>query len=281
MTRINGKTKIVGIFGWPVEHTLSPAMHNAAFDRLKMNYVYVPFPVESGRLGEAVNAIRALGLAGVNVTVPHKEKVMKFLDGLDGYARKIGAVNTIINKGGRLIGFNTDAYGFKKTLIEKKVVVKKKVVLILGAGGAAKAAGICIAEKNPEKIYIYDIDKKKSKALAVALNGTAVEKTSLTDILKNTDVLINATPAGMRPGDKPPVEISICKKTMFVYDLIYNRETELIKEAKAKGLKFSDGLDMLLYQGIRAFELWTRKKAPVEVMKHAILNEIKGRGGDA
>jgi shikimate dehydrogenase len=268
MTGINGKTKITGIIGNPVEHTLSPAMHNAAFASLKVNAVYVPFLVMAEDLGRAVEGLRALNAAGFNVTVPHKEKVIKYLDGIDALARKIGAVNTVVSNYGKLIGHNTDASGFIKSF-KRKFSVKKKKVLLLGAGGAGKSIAFALRENGVSEIYVYDIDRKK----AAGMPAIAIGRADLEAAVKTADMLVNSTPAGMREGP-PPVNVNLLKKGLFVYDIVYNRETELIKAARKKGLPHLSGMDMLLYQGADAFELWTGRKAPVGVMRSALLKSL-------
>lgn len=272
---INGKTKITGIFGWPVEHSLSPLMHNSAFNKLNLNFVYLPFPVKPSELKSATAAIRSLNLVGVNVTVPHKENIIMYLDELDEYANKIGAVNTVLNDNGKLKGFNTDAYGFMLSLKEKKIKVTDKKVLLLGAGGAAKAVAAVIETEKPKGFLVYDINKEKSQKLSKKFKCIPVSKDEIPLILKDIDLLINATPVGMSTKDGTPIALDGVKKTLFVYDLIYNRKTKLIKDALSRGLKACDGLSMLLYQGVRAFEIWTNRKAPIVAMRSSLVKQLR------
>ena len=167
--KISGKTKVLGLFGYPVEHSLSPAMHNAAFEELGLDCCYVTFPVRPEFLRDAIKAVKALNLAGVNVTVPHKEKVIPFLDEVNREASFIGAVNTIANKNGKLTGYNTDGRGFMKSLSEAHISVNKKNVLILGAGGASRAIGYYLCQ-GASRLFLYDIDKKKAEKLIRDLN---------------------------------------------------------------------------------------------------------------
>lgn len=273
---ISGKTKITGLFGYPVEHSLSPAMHNAAFEHLGLDYCYVTFPVRPDLLGDAVKAIRALNLSGVNVTVPHKEDVIPFLDEISEEASFIGAVNTIKNDGGRLTGYNTDGRGFMQSLSEAGIDVSDKRILIVGSGGASRAIGYYLC-KEASGVYLYDVDKKKAERLMAHLNSIKNNvKVIDTDSLKSSeffsgiDILINATPLGLKPDDPMPVDITLLNNKHIVCDLIY-KETPLLRDASKIGCKTLDGLGMLLWQGIFAFEIWTAVKPPVEVMRSALL----------
>jgi shikimate dehydrogenase len=277
--KISGKTKIVGLFGYPVKHSLSPAMHNAAFESLGIDYCYVTFPVHPDLLADAVRGIRALSLGGVNVTVPHKEKVMAFLDEINEEAQFIGAVNTIKNEGGKLTGFNTDGRGFMQSLSEAGIEVKDKKVLIAGTGGAARAIGYYLC-KEASKVQLFDVDTPKAEALAKHLNGVrqnagTIDASSMKSnkFMAGMDIIINATPLGLKPGDPSPIDISLIKKDHVVCDLIY-KETPLLCAAAEKGCKTMHGLGMLLWQGVIAFEIWTGVRPPVEIMKAALLKRI-------
>jgi shikimate dehydrogenase len=273
---ISGKTKITGLFGYPVEHSLSPAMHNIAFRHLDLDYCYVAFSVKPELLEDAVRAIKALDLAGVNVTIPHKEKVIPLLDEISEEALSIGAVNTIKNEKGRLIGFNTDGRGFMKSLSENSIDVKNKKILIVGSGGASRAVGYYIC-KESSMVYLSDIDIKKAESLGDYLNsirGNAhvIDTRDLLkkDILEEIDIIINATPLGLKPDDSLPIDVSLLKKKHIVCDLIY-KETPLLKRASEIGCKTIDGLGMLLWQGVFAFEIWTGKTPPVDIMRDTLL----------
>lgn len=278
---INGKTKVVGIFGWPVEHTFSPPMHNAALAHLNLNYVYVPFAVNPEKVGAAVDGIRGLGLAGVNVTIPHKSAVIPYLDRIDEAARLIGAVNTIVNDNGILTGYNTDAPGFVKTLEQDGGITPRgKRVFILGAGGAARAVSIQLALAGAaEIVFSTRVPQKSAELQEIIARSTNTEVSevlwgdAISDKLQQTDILINSTPLGMYPniGVMPPVKLEALQDTAVVCDLIYNpRETLLLQKAREAGLRTLNGLGMLLYQGAIAFELWTKTGAPVEVMREAL-----------
>jgi shikimate dehydrogenase len=273
--KITGKTKITGLYGHPVEHTLSPLMHNAAFEHLGLDYCYLPFSVHPDSLKNAVEAIRALNLAGVNVTIPHKESVIPYLDSVNEEALFIGAVNTIVNQDGRLTGYNTDGRGFMRSLAENNVSPEGKKILIAGAGGASRAIAYYLS-KEADKLYLFDIDKMKLEKLSSDLSGIRDNINILNNAaeLEAFDVLINATPLGLKSTDPLPFDISFLSPEQTVCDLIY-KKTSLLSLAAQKGCKTIDGLGMLLWQGVLAFELWTRTAPPVEIMKTALINGIK------
>ena len=276
---IDAKTRVFGIIGNPVGHSLSPAMHNAAFKHLCINAVYLAFKVEQKDLRHAIDSIRALGIGGVNVTIPHKEAAVKSLDYLGYEAKMIGAVNTIVNKKGRLLGYNTDAYGFIKALKEDlRFDPRKKTVFIIGAGGAAKAAVFSLAMAGARRVILTDkIDERAMELACEAELRTSCEclclKTNskgIKDLILNSQLLVNATPVGMKGSDPVVIDPSFLHKGLCVFDLVYNRDTRLIKISRWKAIKAAGGLNMLLHQGARAFELWTGKRAPIEVMRRAI-----------
>jgi shikimate dehydrogenase len=268
--KIHGTTRVTGLFGYPVEHTLSPAMHNAAFDYLDLDYCYVPFSVRPEMLADAVKAVRSLDLAGVNVTIPHKERVIQFLDAVHEEASFIGAVNTIQNAGGKLTGYNTDGRGFMESLAVAEIPVEGKSVLIIGAGGASRAVSYYLSGKAA-RLSLFDIDAPKVEKLVADLAAIRmnVSRAAAIDNLEGFDIVINATPLGLKDKDPFPIDISLIRKTMTVCDLIYKR-TPLLTEASRIGCKTLDGLGMLLYQGVFAFEIWTGIKPPVDIMRNAI-----------
>lgn len=268
--KIRGTTKITGLFGYPVQHSLSPFMHNAAFEYLELDYCYVTFPVAPGLLGDAVKGIKAMELRGVNVTVPHKEKAIPFLDRINDEAAFIGAVNTILNAEGTLTGYNTDGRGFMESLSEASITAYGKRILIIGAGGACRAIGYYLGGKA-ERLLINDIDGNKLGRLVSDLNSLHGNVSSRADLnnLDDVDILINATPLGLKDTDPSPVGPGSISKEMIVCDLIY-RETPLLAAASAKGCKTLNGLGMLLHQGALSFEIWTGVKPPVNIMRNAI-----------
>src|SRR5512142_930431 len=287
---ISGKTKIYGIFGHPVEHTFSPGMHNAAFRKLGMDACYVPFSVHPSRLRDAVKAVLPLGLCGLNITVPHKEKVIARLDELSEEARLIGAVNTVEVREGRLIGHNTDGRGFIRSLrVGAGFDPQGKNVLIAGAGGAARAVGFCLALAKAERVVFHDVDAGKAAKLARDIRrktGVCADSISsshgLAAAAREAHCLINATPLGLKKGDPLPLGREMIRPQHLVCDLVYNPpETVLLKTAKDRRARRLPGIGMLLYQGVIAFEIWTGAKAPVAVMKNALARQIAARARKA
>jgi len=280
---ISGKTMIYGIFGHPVEHTFSPGMHNSAFKKIGMDACYVPFAVPPGNLEDAVRAVVPLGLRGLNVTVPHKEQVIAFLDELSEEARLIGAVNTIEIRKGRLIGHNTDGRGFLRSLRERGGLEPKgKKFLFIGSGGAARAVSFSLALAGAAQIVFRDIDIRKASLLAndirdkTGVKSMAIGQVALPENAADADCLINASPLGLRRTDPLPMPAALVERKHLVCDLVYNPpETAFLKTAKKRGAKRLSGLGMLLYQGVIAFEIWTGKRAPVPVMKNALARQIR------
>lgn len=268
---IGGKTKITGIFGYPIEHTLSPAMHNAAFGSLGLDYCYVPFSVHPDHLGYAVKAITALNIRGVNITVPHKEKVIPLLDEISDEASLIGAVNTIVNREGRLVGYNTDGKGFMQSLAGVGISPEGKDVLIIGAGGAARSVGFSLAAQA-RTIAIYGRTKEKAERLINDLGKVRKDIFLLEDItdIGRFQMIVNATPVGLKKDDPPPLETSLLNPAQIVYDLVYKR-TALLEEAERKGCVALDGSGMLLWQGAASFELWTGKSPDIEIMRKSLI----------
>lgn len=249
-------------------------MHNAAFLHLNMNFCYVPFSVKPELLGDAVKAIRSLNLRGVNITVPHKEKIIPFLDKVNEEASFIGAVNTILNSGGILTGYNTDGRGFMESLSEADIPSDGRTILIIGAGGASRAISYYLAKKAA-RLFIYDLDTNKVEQLTRDLGKiyqNVIQLKSL-DSLDGIDTLINATPLGLRETDPSPVNISLLTERINVCDLIY-KQTPLLAAASGKGCKTVDGSGMLLHQGALVFEIWTGIKPPLDVMRKALVNAM-------
>ncbi len=272
--KINAKTKLLGLFGWPVEHSLSPDMHNDAFGEMGLNLCYVALPVPPEALGDAVRAIRAFDMPGVNVTVPHKEKVIQYLDGIDEEARFIGAVNTIVNRDGRLKGYNTDGRGFIQSLIEQGTDYAGKNILVLGAGGGSRAISFYLSEKA-KSLLLFDLDRPKLETLTADLSRIRGNVNALdgVDSLEGVDILVNATPLGLKEGDPMPIKPELLKPPLIVGDLIY-RETPLLGAARRLGLKTFNGLGMLLWQGVLASELWTGRRPSHETMRRALLRGL-------
>jgi shikimate dehydrogenase len=253
-------------------------MHNAAFQELGMDCVYVAFGVKAEGLEKAIAGIRGLNMMGMNVTIPHKVNVIPLLDRLDPLAEKIGAVNTIVNNGGVLTGYNTDATGFLQPILEKGLEPEGKNVVIVGAGGASRAvsyvlsdrgARIIIINRKEELDWAVNLAARISKDFDREVKALELTKDNLAAVLDKADVLINATSVGMSPNNETTaVPAELLKSGMIVYDVVYNPlETRLIREAKAAGADTVSGIDMLVWQGILAFEKWTGKRPPFDLMK--------------
>jgi len=282
--RIKGNTKVVGLFGYPVNHSLSPLFQNAAFAELGLNFAYFPFLVHPKDLSRAVEAIRTLNLVGVNVTVPHKEKIVNYLDETSPEVKKIGAVNTVVNQKGRLIGYNTDGEGFINSLKEKRFNPRGKRVLLLGAGGAAVSIGFSLLREKAKKVVL--INRTYPRAINLSNRLKRIFPNSFLRVIKfedrnsfpgreDIDLLINATPVGMRSGDSLLINIKGFSSKVFVYDIVYNQPTKLLKEAKKRNLSHLNGLEMLISQGALSFELWTGRKAPIDKMRKALKKAVK------
>ena len=260
--------KTVALIGYPLGHSISPAMHNAAYKSLGLDYEYVALEVSPGDLKGAVEGLRALHFAGFNVTVPYKEEVVPYLDEVTNFAAEIGAVNCVQNQDGRLVGFNTDGPGFIESLeVDAEFKPKGKNCLILGAGGAGRALAISLQHNEAASIALYDPRSVKAEELAASVGGRAVR--DLQKEIDSAQLLVNASPLGMHPNpDASPLsaEIRIPKK-LCVYDLVYNpRETKLLRAARAAGAKAVSGLGMLVRQGTLAFTVFTGHSAPTEIM---------------
>lgn len=295
MTRISGKTRICGIFGYPVEHTFSPAMHNAAFDCLGLDWAYVPFAVRPEELPGAMAAVRALNLAGVNVTVPHKQAAAGLVDRLTEAARLSGAVNTVANSGGLLTGHNTDGEGFARALEEEAGLRPAgRPALILGAGGAAGAVAVALALKGCPEIIVANRTADRAADLcrlislgagrpAATLNWAGVPERGGPDyrdwaaVLDRAGLVIQSTPLGMPPreGEVPPFPFELLNEGHVVVDLVYNpARTAFMDRCLAAGARVFNGAGMLLHQGAIAFEIWTGLPAPLEAMRSALRKSI-------
>ncbi|MDK2891951.1 shikimate dehydrogenase [Methanohalophilus sp.] len=268
--------KVFGVIGNPVEHSLSPAMHNAAFRELEMDCVYHPFRVAPEYLGNAINGANALGFGGLNVTVPHKEQTLHFVKP-DELALQIGAVNTIDFKNG-IRGYNTDGLGAEKALTEKGIRIKGANISLVGAGGAAKAIAYHFSNLGAN-IDIFNRTLRRAEELARVVNGHAHGLDILGKSLENCDILINTTTVGMYPNlSESVVTREQLHSDLVVFDIVYNPlETKLLQEARAVGAKTIDGVGMLVHQGAEAFRIWTGRDPPVETMRKAVLEELSCR----
>lgn len=274
---IDTKTQFCGVIGNPVGHSLSPAIHNAAFRTLGLNFVYLAWQVDA--IGDAVKGLRALGnFRGASVTIPHKVAAMQFLDQVEPTARRIGAINTIVAEQGELTGHNTDATGALRALREGGVKLKERRIVVLGSGGAARAIAFALAaESGAEKLTLLGVEDSERTTLAKDIRSTAavtvedsyLDESNLRRLLPDSHVLIHCTPVGMSPkSGETCVPASFLHDGLAVMDIVYNpRETQLLKDAKRAGCKTIPGLEMFLNQAVTQFELWTNQLAPVAVMR--------------
>ncbi len=255
---VTADTKLFGIFGNPVSHSLSPVMHNNWFEKYKLNYLYCAFDILPENLKSAVEAVKTLNILGINVTVPHKVEVMKYLDNIDIAAKTIGSVNTIVNKKGKLYGYNTDWQGFITDLKYKNIALKNKTILVIGAGGAAKAILYSLNKLKVKQIYLTSRTMDKAKLTAENYKNISVldiHKISA-NFLKNINCLINCSTCGMGKKDKLPFAIKDFNKDIIFYDIIYNKETPFKKFAAKNKIKYFSGEGMLIFQGAVSFDKW-------------------------
>lgn len=284
--KITGRTKVVGVIGDPVEHSCSPPMHNAAFKELGLDYVYVPFHVKPEHLRSAIEGFKALNVAGINVTLPHKKAVLPLMDSISEEAELIGAVNTLVFKDGIVEGHNTDARGFIASLRESGVSdFKNKKVVVLGAGGGAQAIIVGLALEGVDRIIIANRTKEKGVELARSLSsktmvmteGISLDDNRLKDYISESDLLISTITASMDTRIPLVVDPNWFHKDLTVCDIVYiPPETNLLKEASVRGLKTIGGMGMLVHQGAISFQLWTGVKPPIETMRQALINAIYG-----
>ncbi len=277
---LSGTTKICAVIGDPIEHSLSPCMHNAAFEALGIDFAYVAFHVKE--VGKAMQGMQGFGICGLSVTIPHKVEVMKYLDEISPLAKKIGAVNTVTNEQGRLLGTNTDGFGALKA-IENYETIDGKTLVFLGVGGAARGVAFTIAcERTPKRIiFAY---RKEDEAMACALlddlrsqttvpiSTSSLDPSALHDILRGADILINTTPIGMSPHvDQCLVEESMFSEGQLVFDVIYNpAKTLLLQRAERRHARIMNGVPMFVNQGAEQFRLWTGLEPPVNEMRKAV-----------
>ena len=280
---IGAHTNILCVIGHPIEHSMSPVMHNAALNDLSLDYVYLAFDVTPTDLEKALLGFKKSNIKGINVTIPHKETIIHYLDELDPLSKQIGAVNTVKNEGGMLLGRNTDALGAKHALLDAGFKIEGKKALILGAGGAARAISFALTEKIDE-IFICNRTEERAIKLAKELQdktkikakGKDMSEKTLKTLASSVDILINTTPIGMYPKiDISPISKDLLNENLYVFDVIYNPlQTRLLKDAKEIGSKTLNGLDMFINQGALAFEWWTGKKPNVKLMKKKIIEQL-------
>jgi shikimate dehydrogenase len=283
---LSGKTKVCAIIGDPIEHTMSPPMHNAAFRKLGLDFVYMPFRVLKEDLPQAVDGLQALGVRGFNVTMPHKVAIIPLLDKLDPLAEKIGAVNMVVNDDGCLTGYNTDGPGALQALVEHGADPENKNVVVLGAGGASRAisyvlaqrgARLTILNRKEELDWAHNIARLIKDSLGAVVKVDELGHQQLNSALTAAEILVNATSVGMSPeAGKSPVPAEVLGKPLVVLDIIYNpMQTKLLQDAAAAGCRTIGGVEMLVRQGVLCFEKWTGRKAPVETMRRAAIKKLE------
>lgn len=282
---ISGTTQICAVIGDPIEHSLSPCMHNAAYQALNLDFVYVAFRVKD--VGKAMEGMLGLGLRGLSVTIPHKVEVMRYLDEIEPLAQRIGAVNTVTHENGRLRGANTDGFGALHAIEEYEKVDGKSIVF-LGVGGAARGVGFTIAcERSPRNIlFAYrDEDQHMADGLmndlrlhtSVPISTSSLKPNEIQEAIEPADIIINTTPIGMYPNvNECLVEESLLSERHLVFDVIYNpAKTLLLQRAERRSARIINGVPMFVNQGAEQFRLWTGKEPPIGVMREAVENALE------
>ena len=281
MPRIDAKTKVCAVIGHPVAHSLSPALHNAAFEALGLPFVYVAHDVAPGQVAKAFEGVRALGYRGLSVTIPHKVEALHAVDAVDETARGIGCVNTVVNRDGCLLGYNSDGLGALGALREAGADPRDKHVLVLGSGGAARAVAMTIArEAPPRQMALLGIVRDELERLVAdvrrqettAVSGAEMTRESLQRAMAECDIVLHCTPVGMHPQEGASlVPPGMWREGMVVFDAVYNpRRTRLLQDAQTAGCRTVEGLEMFLGQAYVQFELWTGQPAPRQIMRRVV-----------
>ena len=282
--RIQGTTTMTGLIGYPIKESKSPHMHNSAFKKLGLDYVYLPFETEKGAIKEALDAMRLFNVRGFNITMPHKEDVIEYLDELTEEVKIIGSVNTVVNDNGKLIGHNTDGKGFAKALKLDGVNFEGKKVVVVGAGGAAKSIAIQLAFDGAVEVVIMNRTLEKAKDIANRINknipdcksrALGLDESVLKEELKDSTLLVDCTPVGTNDtlGESIVNNLDTFHKDLFVANIVYSPiKTKFLSMAEDMGCRNSNGIGMLIYQGELAFKLWTGKDMPVEYIKEILFN---------
>ena len=264
------------VIGDPIDHSLSPNIHNAAFRHLKLDHTYIAYKIPAGELSAGIEALKAIKIAGFNVTIPHKIEMMKFLDEMDTTCKVIGAVNTVLNEDGKLKGYNTDMIGFLDPIKKKNLTIKDSQVLLLGAGGAARAIVTAMVKEKAGKITIVNRTLENANKLAefakkIGGNVDTVSIQEANKLITDYKFIINSTSIGMR-NEPSPISTENISKNSIVYDLVYQPiNTDLIKKSKENGATIIYGYQMLLSQAACSFEIWHKMEAPYDVMKKTLL----------
>ncbi|MEM3407806.1 MAG: shikimate dehydrogenase [Nitrososphaerota archaeon] len=281
---INAETRLTCLIGDPIEKSFSPKIHNAWFNYFKLNYVYLAFKIPSFKLKEAINGLRILNVIGFNVTIPHKISIINFLDGIDSQAKNIGAVNTVLNKNDKFIGFNTDIDGVFYAFDKANVSINGSTCLIIGAGGAAKACAHAFSIRKCKKIIILNRSLEK----AISLSKEIKEKYNIESLYEElnkenikkfsniSDIIVNATPIGSYYTSNESIfPKELLREDLVIFDVVYNPiKTKLIEDAIDKGAKIVYGMDMLIGQAAKAFKIWTGLEPPIEIAFNILKSEL-------
>ena len=272
-------TNTYAVIGDPIDHSLSPNIHNAAFRHSKLDHTYIAYKIPAGELAAGIEALKAIKIAGFNVTIPHKIEMMKFLDEMDTTCKVIGAVNTVLNENGKLKGYNTDMIGFLDPIKKKNLTIKNSQVLLLGAGGAARAIITAMIKEKASKISIVNRTQENANKLAdfakkIGGNVDTISIHEANKLITDYKFIINSTSIGMR-NEPSPISTENIGKNSIVYDIVYQPiNTDLIKKSKENGATIIYGYEMLLSQAACSFEIWHKMEAPYDAMKNALLGGI-------
>ncbi|MBB6215269.1 shikimate dehydrogenase [Anaerosolibacter carboniphilus] len=287
---LNGKAKLVGLLGYPISHSLSPQMHNTAFSHLGLGYAYLTFDTKEDNLDDVVKAMRVLNVKGFNVTMPNKANIIPLLDEVAPEAQWIGAVNTVLNDNGKLIGYNTDGRGYVQSLREAGIAFEGKRIVMAGAGGAGKAVAVQLAVDGAKEIVILDMVADMAAALSNTINekipscktqGLAFSDENLKEALQTADILVNCTPLGMTPHEDKSIiaDPSVLRRELIVSDVVYKpAKTKLLKMAEAAGCRTINGFGMMIWQGAMAFKIWTGEDMPVDLVKQKFMETLGAAG---
>jgi shikimate dehydrogenase len=268
--------KTFAVIGDPIDHSLSPTIHNAAYRELGIECTYIAYKVDKGELATGIESLKKIKIAGFNVTIPHKIEMMRYLDNVDETCKKIGAVNTVLNDDGILRGFNTDMDGFLEPIKRKEIQIKNSKIFLLGAGGASRAIIAGFQKEGADNVVIVNRTKENGDELArfsneIGLDATSVQLNAMNELNSKFDFIVNASSLGLK-GEKNIIPSSLMDEQTTVYDIVYKPlKTDLINTAKENNCKIIYGYEMLLGQAIRSFEIWLDQKAPYEAMKRSIL----------
>lgn len=267
---LDGKTEVYGIVGYPIKHSLSPVFQNRAFEYFSINAVYVPFEVKPEEFEVAFKGLKALGVKGVNITLPHKEKAFELADFVDVHVKVIGAANTLKFTQEGVYAYNTDWIGFLKAVKKLLPSLNGTKVLVLGAGGASRAILYALKGEGA-KVFLWNRTIEKAYKLCENFGCKVVERPE--KVIEEVSLIVNTTSSGLKEDDPPLFDYDRLKPSHTVVDIIY-KETPLLKKAKEKGCLFQDGLDMLLYQGMESFRIWTGLEVPYEVVKESVTSYL-------